>query len=160
MSLHNAPSQQAQHSSFCPVFPPGLSSVEVLVQKEKVEGRGLNGGPVSSVRQWCSLCRRQLCSRGEGRGPRIPGPTQHQIRSPALGTPAPYRVPVPLLKGDDLDRRALEACKLHSYNRQPQISGAQHSSLALCLVVWVVGSIWGSGTPAHHTAALILWLLP
>ena len=108
MSLHNATSQQAQHSFFCPVVSPGLSSVEVLVQKEKVEGRGLNGGPVSSLQWWCSLCKRQFCSREEGRGP--PDSRTHPASDskPGPGRTGSVWVPASLLKGDGLDRRALE----------------------------------------------------
>ena len=52
MSLHNATSQQAQHSFFCPVVSPGLSSVEVLVQKEKVEGHACMS---HSFKKWLAV---------------------------------------------------------------------------------------------------------
>ena len=71
-----------------------------------------------------------------------------------------------------MDRRVLEAWKLHSYKKQPQISGAQHSSLIMSrgvgggVCLGLMGTR-GRGSlapptrgPAHHTTALILWLLP
>lgn len=134
----------SQHSvhSFVPFSPWFIVSREVLIQKEKADDRGLNGGPVSSVQWWCSPCRRQFCPSGEGRGPWVPRPTPRRTRSPALGAPAPHWVPESLLKGDSLDGRALEAYKPRSHNKQPQHRSLLYVSWCGC---W--GLSWGAVAP-------------
>ena len=147
MSLHNATSA-SQHSihSFVP-FPPGLSSVvRCLSRKRRLTTEDL----MEVLSPACSggVPRAEGSSVPVGKGgptqrePWVPGPTPRRTRSPALGAPAPHRVPESLLKGDSLDGRALEAYKPRSRNKQPQHRSLLYVSWCGC---W--GLSWGAVAP-------------
>lgn len=164
MSLHNATSQQAQRSFFCPFFPPGLSSVvRCLSRKRRLKTEDLMEVLSPACSGGVPRAEGSSVPVGKGGAPRFQDPARVGLAAPpwAHWLRAGSRVPSERRVWMDKPWRPISR---GAVTNSPNTEAVLYVSWCGC---------WGwSGThggpwprlptcgPAHRTAALILWLLP